>query len=364
MSRPRLTLRSIRTRAVRVPMRRPLGTSVARMTEAPFLLVDIETAEGVAGRAHAFCYMALAAPAMRHVLAEAETMTVGAAVEPEQIAATLRARFALVGAQGIVGMALAALDVACWDALARADGVPLARLLDARRDAVPAYNSNGLSLTEPDALGEEALALLGGGFKAVKIRLGRADPEADAAAVRAVRQAVPADTMLMADYNQALTPEDAIGRGQALATEGLHWIEEPVAHDDLVGSARVAAALATPVQIGENFSGPHVLESAVALRAADLVMPDLMRIGGVTGWMRAAEIAALAGLPMSSHLYPEISVHLLAATATADWLEYIDWAEPLLAEPLPIRDGWAHVPDRSGTGVEWDEKAVARFLSD
>ena len=172
------------------------------------------------------------------------------------------------------------------------------------------------------------------------------------------------DAPLMADYNQALSVEAAIGRGRALDSAGLYWIEEPVAHDDLVGSARVAAALETPVQAGENFCGADVMATAIALEAVDYVMADLMRIGGVSGWLEAAALAGQANMPMSSHLYPEVSVHLLAASPTAHWLEYVDWAEPLLAAGLPITDGQARVPDMPGTGVIWDEAAIRHYAVD
>jgi mandelate racemase len=364
MQRPRLTLRRLSSRAVLAPMRRPLGTSVARMDRAPFLLVEAETEEGVTGRAHAFCYQDLAIPTMRRVIDRAGEIAAGQAVDPEAIAALLGARFALIGTPGIVGMALSALDVALWDALGVAAGTPLADLLGRRRAAIPAYNSNGLSLTDPDALGDEAAALRADGFDAVKIRLGRPHADADLRAIRAVREAIGPDAPLMADFNQALSADEALRRAPALDAAGLAWVEEPVAHDDYAGCARLAAALGTPVQIGENFCGPNPMAAALAARACDLVMPDLMRIGGVSGWLRAAAMAEAGGLPMSSHLYPEVSVHLLTATPTAHWLEYIDWAEPFLAEPLAVADGMAAPSDRPGTGVAWDEAAIRKYAVD
>ena len=165
----------------------------------------------------------------------------------------------------------------------------------------------------------------------------------------------------MADYNQGLTVTEAIRRGQALDDEGLYSIEEPTRHDDYAGCARIAAALKTPVQIGENFAGAPAMATALAERACDYVMPDLERIGGVTGWQRAAALASAAGIEMSSHIFPEASAHLLAATPTCHWLEYVDWAAPILAEPLRISDGMALVPDRPGSGVSWDEDAVKRY---
>ncbi|MGH3392242.1 MAG: enolase C-terminal domain-like protein, partial [Actinomadura sp.] len=123
----------------------------------------------------------------------------------------------------------------------------------------------------------------------------------------------------------------------------------------------LAAELRTPVQIGENFAGPRAMSLALEHRASDLVMPDLERIGGVSGWLAAATLADMAGIPMSSHLYPEVSAHLLAATPTAHWLEYVDWANPILQEPLRIVDGHATPPDLPGNGLAWDAAAVARY---
>jgi mandelate racemase len=239
--------------------------------------------------------------------------------------------------------------------------MPLASYIGSQPRPIPAYNSNGLGLMLPEAAADEAETLLDHGFRAVKLRLGRPTAEADLAEVRAVRRRLPDSVALMADYNQGLTVTEAIQRGQALDDEGLYWIEEPTRHDDYAGCARIAAALKTPVQIGENFAGAPAMATALAVRACDYVMPDLERIGGVTGWQRAAALASAAGIEMSSHIFPETSAHLLAATPTCHWLEYVDWAAPSLAEPLQISDGMALVPNRPGSGVSWDEDAVKRY---
>jgi len=212
------------------------------------------------------------------------------------------------------------------------------------------------------ALGDEAEELLAdGGFDAVKLRLGYHSLEEDIAATRAVRERVPAETTVMADYNQALGVAVAIQRGRALDSEGLAWIEEPIRHDDYPGNAAVARAVRTPVSIGENFDGSHAMAAALAAQACDLAMPDFARIGGVSGWMEAAALAHATGIKMSSHLYPEFSAHLLAATPTCHWLEYVDWASPILRHPIEIRDGCAIIPDRAGVGIEWDDEAVGRW---
>jgi mandelate racemase len=346
---------------VLVPMRRALGTSAARVTQAPLLLVDLQTAQGVTGRAYLFCYLESAGRAALALLRDAASVVAGLPASPAAVRQALEPRFRLLGVRGLVSAVLAAVDVACWDVLALSAGLPLARLLGSTLRPVPAYNSNGLGLVEPQTAAEEARELVGEGFGAVKMRLGRADAREDLAAVRAVRAAIGPDVALMVDYNQALTPAAARERCRALDEEGLAWIEEPVRHDDYATSAELAGSLRTPIQLGENLAGPRAMATALRHGAADLVMPDLERIGGVSGWRDAAAMADAAGIPLSSHLYPEISAHLLAASPTAQWLEYVDWADPVLAEPLRITGGRAQPPDRPGNGLTWNTEAVARY---
>jgi mandelate racemase len=359
-----LTIRDIRAAPVSVPMKLPLGTSAATIREAPLLLIDLWTEEGVIGRAYVFCYMRGIGPAAAQILAQALEFIKGDALEPLTIQAKLNKRFRLIGAQGLVRMAMAGIDVAAWDALAIANDMPLARMLGASLDPIPAYNSNGLRLMPPKVAAEEAIALLEGGFRAVKLRLGYPTLAEDLARVRAVRDRLPEGTALMVDFNQALTLAEAKHRCRALDGEGVYWIEEPIRHNDYIGNAELTAETATPIQIGENFSGPLAMAEALDARACDYVMPDLERIFGVTGWLQASGLAAARGIEMSSHLYSEVSCHLLAATPTAHWLEYADWAAPVLQEPLEIKDGHAIIPDRPGTGVIWDEAAIAHYRAD
>lgn len=361
MTPPKLTVRNLRATPVKVPMTYVLGTSVQAVREAPLLLVDLETEEGVTGHAYQFCYLPAAAPAIAILLEEVLRTVKGDPVAPAGLWEKLAKRFVLIGVQGIVRMAMAMFDVACWDAYAKAAGMPLASCLGAAPRPVAAYNSCGLGLMEPAAVADEAEKLLTGGFRAVKLRLGYPTAEADLAAVRAVRSRVGDEIKLMVDYNQALTLEEAIRRGRMLDGEGIYWVEEPVRHDDFAGCAEIARALAAPVQLGENFSQVYDMERALAAQACDYVMPDLERIGGVTGWRRAAELARSADVRMSSHLYPEVSAHLLAATPTAHWLEYVDWANAILEQPLRIVDGNAVVSSRPGNGLSWNEDAVRRY---
>ena len=357
-----LTIRRLQTTPVLVPMTYALGTSRARVTAAPLLLVDLETEQGVTGRSYLFCYLPAAAPAIAKVLEHIDGAVKGQPVSPVELWRKLATQFTLIGVQGIVRMAMAALDVAAWDALAIAAGMPLARFLGGDLKPVPAYNSCGLGLMEAaSAVADEAEKLLAGGFRAIKLRLGYPTAEQDLATLRAVRKRIGDAISLMVDYNQALSVAEALRRGRMLDAENVFWLEEPIRHDDYDGLARLAAELKTPVQIGENFSEVTSMAAAVAAKACDFVMPDLERIGGVSGWQRAAALAFAYGIAMSSHLFPEVSAHLLAATPTCHFLEYVDWADTILQEPLRIADGAAIAPDRPGNGLVWDADAVRHY---
>jgi mandelate racemase len=286
-------------------------------------------------------------------------------VAPVELYAAARKSLHFVGYAGLSMIAVSGLDMAAWDAVARAAGLPLCTLLGGAPGPVRSYNSNGLWLAAPPVVAAQARELLDeGGFAGLKLRLGRTNFRDDLAAVAAVRDAVGDGVALMVDFNQGLDRSEALQRCHALDDLGLAWIEEPLVYDDLDGHAQLAAELDTPIQIGENFYGPRDLQAALQKRACDLVMPDFMRIGGVTGWLRAASIAGTAGVPVSTHLYPEVAAHVMRVTETAHWLEWQDWIDVLLASPYAVRDGSLCIPEAPGLGLEWDESAVAKHRID
>jgi mandelate racemase len=356
-----LAIRGVRVRAVEVPMRRPLVVSTGQVAAAPLVLVDLHTDGGPTGYAYLFVYARWAlAPVARLIESFAEMIS-GSPLAPLEIESTLQKQLRIIGPQGLTLMALAAIDMAAWDALARSRDLPLSGLLGGTPQAIPAYNSNGLGIIGAARAADEARELIAPGFFALKVRLGYPDVETDRAVVRAVRDAVDPDVVLMADYNQALSVAEAIRRIRTLDGEGLLWIEEPVAAEDARGHAEVRRAVRTAIQTGENWWGTHPMAEFLRLRACDYGMPDAGKIGGVSGWLRASGLAQSSGLPLSSHLYPEISAHLLSVTPTRQWLEYVDWAEPVLREPLRIERGLAVPSDGPGSGIAWDEDAVRRY---
>ena len=359
-----LKIKNVRVRPVMVPFKRPPVSASGALPTAALILIDLETDGGIVGRSYVFGYAPWTVKPIMGCLDALSEMIKGDALAPFDIEAKLRLRLRLLDTPGLVGIALAGIDMCAWDALAQAHGVPLVKLLGGQAKPVRAYNSCGLWIQPVEKLADEAAQLVAeGGFSAVKLRIGRDDPAQDLAAARSVKKQVGDKISVMSDFNQRLTVNDAILRGRLLDDEGLYWIEEPVRHDDYAGYARICAELQTPIQTGENLVDTFEMADAIALESLDYVMPDVQRIGGVTGWLRAAALAHAHDIEMSSHLFPEYSCHLLAVTPTCHWLEYVDWAAPVLAEPVQVKDGNVLIPDRPGAGITWNEDAVRRYAA-
>ena len=365
MKQSPLTFRSITARAVMLRLKRPIVARIMTISDWPLILIDLETEQGVTGRSYVGPYNAASIHYLLPVIRDFGVLFKGQPVAPADLYAKARRSLHLMGYSGVSMVAASALDMAAWDALAKAAGLPLCVFLGGSIGPVRAYNSNGLWLADAAEVAAQAPALRDeGGFRGLKFRLGRARLRDDIAAIEAIRKAVGDDIELMADFNQGREMAEALARCPAIDDLGLTWIEEPILYENFSGAAKLAAQLRTPVQIGENFYGPRDLADALAAKACDFVMPDLMRIGGVTGWLRAAAIAGAAGIPMSTHLYPEFSAHMMRVTETAHWLEWQDWAEPVLQRPFRVENGMLQIPDVPGAGIDWDEDAVTRYAVD
>lgn len=354
-----LTFRELRATPVKVPLAYPVHTASGTIANAPLVLIDLLTQEGVEGRAYLFTYTPLALKSTVVLLEELGMFLSGMAVEPHELERRLDGRFRLLGNTGLATMAIAGIDMAAWDALARAAGWPLARLLGGSTRGTPGYFSQGMeSVERSQKLAQEALAH---GFKAMKIKIGHPRVEDDLAVVRAVKDVLGERAELFVDYNQSLSVPEAIRRCQLLEDLGLGWIEEPTLQHDHAGHAKIAREIHTPIQLGENHFGTHEMARGLDAGASDFVMLDLMKIGGVSGWLRAAALADAARVPMSSHIFQEFSAHLMTVTPTAHWLEYLDIAGPVLQRPLQVDAGMAVLDETPGVGLEWDVDAVTRY---
>lgn len=353
-------VRDIKVTAVKVPIKPPHRVSGGVVSESPLLLIDVHCADGIVGHAILFTYTPLALKPVGNFVSNLKSVLIGESCSPAVTYDIFHKRFRLLGTQGLVGMALAGIDMALWDAQARRENLPLCTVLGGAGTAVRAYGGTGFDGELDCARQAENWAKQG--FTGVKAKIGYESASEDKRVIRAMRQAVGPDVALMIDYNQSLDVDAAIVRLRELDDEGLTWIEEPVASHDFAGSARVTNAVNTPIQSGENWWGPQDMQHALDANASDFVMPDVMKIGGVTGWMKAVALAESSNKPVSSHLWVELSAQLLHIGKTTHWLEYVDWWAPVIRDPLQVIGGFAVIDkNRPGSGLEWNMAAVNTY---
>ncbi len=358
MNTPLLTIRDVIARAVDAPLKRPIKTSVGTIPSAPLVLIDIVTDCDIFGCAYIFGYTPLTLRPLVELIGNLKSLLLGRPVAPVERMRDFDGAFRLLGRQGLLGMAISGLDMAMWDALGHAHAKSVCCLLGGIEKPIPVYDSHGVIDPRRDInLLENSLEQ---GFTGIKIKIGNGDLRQDVETVAAVRQTIGADTNLMVDYNQSLSVPEAVRRINRLAEYDLQWVEEPVRAEDLSGHAAVRRKSRVAIQTGENWWFPEDIARSISAGASDFAMLDLMKIGGVTGWMRAAGQAEGASLPVSSHLFIEASAHVLPVTPTAHWLEYLDVAGAILREPLTVEQGKLS-PRGPGLGLAWDAEAVRRY---
>lgn len=346
-----------------VPLRRPIRTAVHNFTHAHTVLVQMHTSSGETGTGWCFAFEAGKAAALAALAEDMTRLYVG------RDARAVRARFDdvwkdlnFLGHAGAALIAASALDTACWDLAARAADLPLFRYLGGERTRVETYASSGLWLDRGlDELISEARGFVADGHRAMKMRVGHADFTADVERVREVRTALGPDIALLVDANQGWSESVAIRAGRAFEELGVYWLEEPLFYDDLEGCARVAAALDMRVATGETSYGSAAMKRHLDLRVADVLMPDLQRMGGITEYLKTCALCAAYHQPVSSHLFTEASVHVLAAQANALMLEHMEWWEELFEDPLTLEDGAVTLPEGPGLGLRLSGRALEKF---
>jgi L-alanine-DL-glutamate epimerase-like enolase superfamily enzyme len=358
-----VTIDRIRVGYAPVPMRSPMRTAIHSTTHTHNALVEI-SADGVVGQGAALTLAAGQAQAVCRVLEDFAELLQG--TDPRDIrglTGQLRQRVSLTGQSGISMLALSAVDTALWDLHARAADRPLYRMLGGSPVPLPVYAQPGwLSLSEEELV-NEALTVQEQGFGHYKMRVGSPNWRQDVERVTRVREALDPATELLVDANQGWSRIQALAAARALDDLGLFWLEEPVAVEDVAGMARVAAAVRTPVAAGESVFGAEGLRPLIEQNAAAVLMPDLQHCGGPTGFLLAAAQAQLAGLPISNHLFIEVSIHLLAACPNAYIVEYMPgWWDDLFHQPPEIRNGTLQPGDEPGIGVRFRDDAEAALL--
>jgi L-talarate/galactarate dehydratase len=330
------------------------------MTEVVMLFAEVQTAEGHEGLGFSYAKRAGGPGQFAHAK-EVAPVLIGE--DPSDIGRLwnkLCWAGASVGRSGLATQALGAFDVALYDLKARRAGLSLAKLLGSWRESVACYNTSGGFLHTPlDQLLVNAAASRERGIGGIKLKVGQPDRALDIRRVEAVRKHLGGDAPLMVDANQQWDRPTAQRMCRSFEDFKLVWIEEPLDAYDHEGHAALAAAFDTPIATGEMLTSAAEHADLIRHHAADVLMPDAPRVGGITPFLKIAAQADAAGLMLAPHFAMELHVHLAAAYPSEPWVEHFDWLEPLFNERLEIRAGRMLVPTRPGLGLSLSERSRA-----
>jgi L-alanine-DL-glutamate epimerase-like enolase superfamily enzyme len=352
----KMKIQQIKVNFVRLPLEEPLvGAPYMPGMLREFFTVQVQIDEGIEGIG-VTGFGGKLVRALKAAIEEFGELIKGDdPLRTEQITTKLRAASASCGS-GIATLAISAIDTALWDIRGKAFGVPLARLLGGLRDKVPAYASGALTRTTPnDKLERAASALVEKGYRQIKTQMAVEGftPTQEVERIRLIRDAIGPDVNLMVDINQRWSVAEAISIGHRVEGLGLGWLEDPTTCDDYQGHAKIADALTTPICAGEYLWGIEPHRQAMSHHAVDITMIDLLRVGGVTQWMKVAGMAEAFNKPVASHLLPEIHVHLVAAVPNGLVVEYMPWTWRLFDNPPMPVNGEITVPTGPGLGLKF-----------
>ncbi len=354
---------SVTVDLLKVPLERAYMAGGRRIEAYWHVLARLRTTDGIEGFGYVVMLNAPLVGPLAQATRELGEQLIGMHVqEPEAAWAKLTRAANWAGPGGFIHHAVAPLDIALWDAAGKAAGQPLWRLLGGARDRVPTYASDNLwyslSLEE---LAESAQRHVADGFNAMKLRIGReATPQGEVARVEAVRQAVGEGIRIMVDATETWQANQALRTGRALQDAGIHWLEDPVNHQDLEGMGRLVSQLHVPIATGEHLYTLHEYAELFRARGAGVAIIDLARVGGITPWRRVAALAQAHNIPVCGHVLPEVHVQLLAAVPNGDLAEYVPRSEGILRAMPRLEKGQMIAPKAPGLGLELDMAAVER----
>ncbi|MCG5211800.1 mandelate racemase/muconate lactonizing enzyme family protein [Streptosporangium sp. KLBMP 9127] len=335
-----------------VPLARPWGSDVPANH---VIICEVTLDDGRRGTGFGWTPQ-IGAGAVRSLLeTEVRDAALGLPAHPEVVWDLLWRHLREAGAGGIPTIALAAIDLALWDL--RCDGRGLADTLGRRRDTVPVYGSGVNLHYSLEELVAQAGRWAQAGYQAVKVKVGKDDLREDVARIAAVREVIGPDTLLMIDANQRWDLLRARTAITALQPYGLHWVEEPLPADDITSHVRLRQAVDVPIALGESVHTTYGFRDLLVAGACDVVQPNVVRVGGITPFLRVTELARTFGVPVYPHLLPDVSGQLALALPFPAMVEDVEDASfaalGLLAEPYPvtIKNGVLEAGGHAGHGL-------------
>ncbi len=349
-------------RSVSIPVKYPVVSSVRESKEIDFVLLDILTDEGIKGISYAQGFYLNGSRAIQSCLDLIMPQLVGEnPIHIEKIWHQMWQWIKLLGRQGLAAFALSMVDIALWDILGKSLNQPIYKLLGGNRASLEAYASDALWLVPPNEAVVQAEELVDQGFSTLKMRFGRKDPNEDITAIKKNRKAIGSGVEIVCDVNQGWTIDKTISMCKQLEDFKLSWLEEPIDAEDAEGYSELMRRISIPIATGENLYSIQAFHHFLRSGSATVYTPDLQRIGGITGWKIIARLLESYNVSFSSHLFPEISAHLLAAANKSQKLEWMTWSSALFTEPLECKNGVIKIFDKPGLGMSWEENVIKKY---
>ncbi|MFB6106654.1 MAG: mandelate racemase/muconate lactonizing enzyme family protein [Halobacteriaceae archaeon] len=348
------TITDVQTGLYGIPNEESLDDATQSFDELELVTVELTTSDGVTGVGFTYT-IGEGGASVESFLAETLAPELDRAdVAPRRLRSDLRGATTFVGREGVSELALAAVDIAAWDALGKGLGAPLYELLGGTREAVPGYETNGGWIQyDRETLVENAREAADAGFHGMKMKVGRGHAE-DARRIAAVREALPESMDLMVDANCSFSVAEARRFCEHLDVP-IAWLEEPLPKHDHAAHADLRRLVEVPLASGENAYDATEFKQALAMDALDVLQPDVCRVGGITPWMAVADMASAWSVDVSPHYVEPIHVHLAAAADNVPYIEHHSTVlDTVLADPVLPENGAFRPPDRPGHGLAFD----------
>jgi len=361
-----MRIESVETRLYRVPPTVRISDAIQSIHRWEWIVSTIRTDDGLVGTGWSYT-LGMGGTGIRAIIDDyLAPLVVGMdARDVERIWNRCWLELHANGSGGFTTLALAPIDIALYDLLGKQAGVPLYKLLGGARDRIPAYGSGINMHLDGEPLREQMQGFLERGYRAVKMKVGREDPQEDVERVATVRETIGPKVMLLLDANQKWTAAEAVRRGEMLKRFSPFWLEEPILADDIPGHAHARAALGMPIALGETLFTRYQFADYIRAQAVDIVQADVPRVGGYTEWLKIARLAEAHNLPVAPHFAVELSVHALCAVPHGLILEDLEGGSltdlGLLEEPWRVTGGWGVPPQRPGHGFVWNAAALKRY---
>ena len=361
-----MRISGVETRLYRIPPAVQIQDSIQRISHWEFVVSTVTTDAGITGTGFAYTLGIGGTAVWELVDTYLSPLVLGHdPMDVERIWARCWWELHALGSAGMTRFALAAIDIALWDILAKQAGVLLYRLLGGSRDRILAYGSGINMHLDGEPLLDQMRGFLAQGYRAVKMKVGRDDPQEDVQRVASVRRLIGPTVQLMLDANQKWTAADAIRRVTLLRPFDPFWLEEPLLAEDRAGHVHVRQATGIPIAVGETLYTRYEFADYMRAGAVDVVQADIPRVGGFTEWMKIARLAEAFNLPVAPHFMMELSVHALCAVPNGLILEDLQGGSltdlGILAEPIRVENGEIAPPARLGHGIVFDRAALGCY---